>query len=192
VTFITWLFYESTPALAGLLFVVLFVLLVYWRRTLRRGPFQIGAIVAIALLIVQALVVTKPERAGRIMKRVEAAVLSSNSAALADELSERFLISETGWRRAEFMEVVRRYLSWMDVYGLRRRKLEIVEVEPERFQIYVSYLVDARTKDFAWKGLSRWLITFALDDDDWRIVEIEPNDMGQFPVRGWRALPPPR
>ena len=191
-TFITWLFYESTPALAGLLFVVLFVLLVYWRRTLRRGPFQIGAIVAIALLIVQALVVTKPERAGRIMKRVEAAVLSSNSAALADELSERFLISETGWRRAEFMEVVRRYLSWMDVYGLRRRKLEIVEVEPERFQIYVSYLVDARTKDFAWKGLSRWLITFALDDDDWRIVEIEPNDMGQFPVRGWRALPPPR
>ena len=191
-TFITWLFYESTPALAGLLFVVLFVLLVYWRRTLRRGPFQIGAIVAIALLIVQALVVTKPERAGRIMKRVEAAVLSSNSAALADELSERFLISETGWRRAEFMEVVRRYLSWMDVYGLRRRKLEIVEVEPERFQVYVSYLVDARTKDFAWKGLSRWLITFALDDDDWRIVEIEPNDMGQFPVRGWRALPPPR
>ena len=54
----TWIFLESLPALGALLFTVNFFLLVYWRRSGRVRPLLIGLGAAIVLLIVQAAVVT--------------------------------------------------------------------------------------------------------------------------------------
>jgi len=56
--FATWFFLESTIALGAASAVLLFILLVYWRNTLRGKPMLFGLILVAVLLIVQAAVVT--------------------------------------------------------------------------------------------------------------------------------------
>ena len=177
--------------LGGGLAVILFVLLVHWRRTLKPRPLQIGLAIAVVLLIVQAAVVTRWEHADRIMQRIEAAVLASQPEPIEATLSEHFHIAETGWDRADFIRIVRSYMSWVDVHSLSRRKLEVTRNEPESFQIYISYFADASTSDYRHVGLSRWLIQFAHEADGWRIISIEPTQLDRTTVRGWRGLPKP-
>jgi len=177
--------------LGGGLAVILFVLLVHWRRTLKPRPLLIGLAIAVMLLIVQAAVVTRWEHADRIMQRIEAAMLASQPEPIAATLSERFRIAETGWDRADFVKIVRSYMSWVDVHSLSRRKLEVTQNEPESFQIYISYFADASTSDYRHIGLSRWLIRFVREADGWRIISIEPTEFDRRTLRGWRELPKP-
>jgi hypothetical protein len=187
--FLIWLLFESTVALAGGLFVVLFVLLVHWRRTLRPRAFLIGLAVSLVLLIVQSLVVTRKEHADRIMQRVEVDIVASRVDALAAALSDRFHIAEMNWDRAKFIDVVEGYMSWIDVLSLTRRRLEIVSSTGEHFQIYVSYLADVSTNDFRYTGLSRWLIEFVRAENGWQVTSIQPTEMDQRRISGWRSLP---
>jgi len=189
--FCKWFFLESTLALAGCLAVVLFALLVRWRRTLRPRPLLIGLGLAAALLIVQAAVVTRREHADRIMRQIESDLVASRVDALAGALSARFQIPQTGWDRERFIGIARRYLAWIDIHTLTRRALEVQRSEPERFEIYVSYLADASTEDFRYVGLSRWLIAFVREEGKWRIVEIQPTELDRRPVAGWSKLPRP-
>jgi hypothetical protein len=191
VAFLVRLLFESTLLLGGCLAVILFVLLVHWRRTLRPRPLQIGLAVAVVLLVVQAAVVTRWEHADRIMKRIEAGVRVSRPGAIAATLSARFHVEETGWDREAFIEIVRSYMSWIDVHALSRRTLEITAHEPEAFSVYVSYLADASAGGFRQAGLSRWLIRFTRETDGWRIISIEPTQVDRTSVRGWRGLPRP-
>ena len=191
VDFLVQLLFESRLMLGGCLAVMLFVLLVYWRRTLKPRPLLIGLAIAVVLLIVQAAVVTRWEHADRIMTRIETAVLASQPEAIVAALSGRFHIAETNWDGEEFLDRVRRYMQAVDVRTLTRRTLEIEENDADRFQIYVSYWADVSTRDFAGGLLSRWLIRFVRDDDGWRIISIEPTQMDRRTVRGWRGLPKP-
>jgi hypothetical protein len=191
VDFLVRLLFESTLMLGGCLAVILFVLLVYWRRTLKPRPLLIGLALTAVLLIVQAAVVTRWEHADRIMKRIEAAVLASQPEPIEATLSERFHIAETGWDRADFIKIVRSYMSRVDVHSLSRRALEVTAEQPDSFQIYISYLADASTRDYRQAGLSRWRIRFVREADGWRIVSIEPTELDRTTVRGWRGLPKP-
>jgi hypothetical protein len=191
VDFLVRLLFESTLLLGGCLAVILFVLLVHWRRTLKPRPLLIGLVIAVVLLIVQAVVVTRWERADRIMQRIEAAVLASQPEPIEATLSGRFHIAETGWNRADFIRIVRSYMSRVDVHSLSRRTLEVTAEQPDSFQIYVSYLADASTQDYRHMGLSRWLIQFIHEEDGWRIISIEPTELDRTTVRGWRGLPKP-
>jgi hypothetical protein len=186
---LVWLLLESTLALAGVLVVVLFVLLVHWRRTLQPRPLLIGLAMAVVLLVLQALVVTRREHADRIMKRIEADIVASRVEALAAALSARFHIAETDWDRAEFIRVVEGYMSWVDVVTLTRRRLEVELSERDAFRIYVSYIADVGARDFRYMGLSRWLIDFAREDGSWKIVSVQPTEMDRRPIGGWRSLP---
>lgn len=186
-----WFFFESTLALGGCLAVVLFLLLVHWRRTLKPRALLIGLALTIILLIVQAAVVTRREHADRIMKQIEIDLVASRPDALAAALSDRFHIAETNWDRAQFTDVVKRYLSWIDIVTLTRRALEVESSEQDRFETYVSYLADVSTADFRYVGLSRWLIEFVREDDDWRIQSIMPVSIDRTPTGGWKGVPRP-
>jgi len=186
---LVWLLFESTLALVGCLVVVLFVLLVYWRRTLRPRPLLIGLAAAVVLLVVQALVVTRKEHADRIMQRIEADIIASRVDDLRAALSARFHIAEMDWDRSEFIDVVEGYMSWIDVISLTRRRLAVEGGEGDRFHIYISYLADVSTNDFRYSGLSRWLIEFVHEEGGWKIVEIQPTEMDRRSIGGWGSLP---
>jgi len=186
---LSWFFFESTLALGGVLFVLLFVMLLIWRRGGRARTFLIGLGLAVVLLIVQAAVVTRREHAGWIMGRIAADVQASRTDAFEATLARGFRVPETGWDRDEFIEVVQSYMRWVDVHSVRRRRLEIVENQDEKFRVYVSYLAEASTKNYQYIGVSRWLIEFGRENDEWRITNIEPSEMDQKPVNGWRGLP---
>jgi hypothetical protein len=191
VDFLVRLLFESTLMLGGCLAVILFVLLVYWRRTLKPRPLLIALALTVILLIVQAAVVTRWEHADRILQRIEAGVLASQPEAIAAALSGRFHIAETNWDDEEFLDRVRRYMQAVDVRTLTRRALEIEESNADRFQIYVSYWADISTRDFAGGLLSRWRIVFVVEEHGWRIISIEPTELGRVTIGGWRGLPKP-
>ena len=191
VDFLVRLLFESTLMLGGCLAVMLFVLLVYWRRTLKPRPLLYGLGLAVVLLIVQAAVVTRWEHADRIMKRIETAVLASQPDDIAATLSPRFHITDPDWDADEFLARVRQYMQAVHVRTLNRRALDIEENQPDRFQIYVSYWADISGRSYASGTLSRWLIVFAREEQGWRIINIEPTHMDRITIRGWRALPNP-
>ena len=186
-----WLLFESTPALGGCLAILLFVLLVHWRRTLQPRPLLIGLTLAIALLTVQAVVVTRQEHADRIMNAIERDVLVSRTDAITAALSDRFRITETDWDRHDFLDRVRQYLQAIDVRTLDRRMLEIETSEADTFQITVSYLADISGRDYAGAVLSRWKIDFVHTSNGWRILSIEPTQLNRAVIHGWKGLPGP-
>jgi hypothetical protein len=186
-----WLFFESTLALTGCLALLLFVLLVHWRRTLKPRPLLIGLALAVVLLLIQALVVTRREHADRTMKAIERDVLVSRTDAIAAALSTRFHIAETNWDREKFIDRVRQYMQSIDVRTLNRRMLEIKESEADTFQIIISYLADIRATDYAGPVLSRWKIVFVREGGRWKIQRIEPTQLGRAVIHGWKGLPRP-
>ena len=157
---LAWLLLESTLALGSLLFVMLFVFLVHWRKTLKPRPFLISLGVAGILLVVQSTVVTRREHADRIMKGIETAVLDSRVDSIRAALASGFRIRETDWSAADFVEVVRDWMRVVDVRTLRRRALRIEGSLDDRFEIYVSYMADVAHRSYSGTTLSRWIITF--------------------------------
>ena len=188
---LVWLLFESPPALGAVLALALFVLLAYWRRTLRPRPFLIGLAAAALLLVVQALVVTRREHADRIMDAIERDVVGSRPDRLGAFLSGRFYIEETGWDKSRFLERVRDYMAHAAVRTLARRKLEVEQSGPDRFQIYISYLADISTREFDSPVLSRWRIGFVREAGGWRIATIIPISIDQRPTGGWKGVPRP-
>jgi hypothetical protein len=189
--FLIWLLLESTLALGGCLVVLLFVLLVRWRRTLKPRPLLIGLALSVVLLLLQALVVTRREHADRIMRAIELDLVASRPDAITAALSERFYVSETGWDRDRFLDRVRQYLEAVDVRTLTRRKLAVETSEAGRFQIYVSYLADISTRELDSPVLSRWQIEFVDEAGQWRILTIQPTSIERRPIGGWKGLPKP-
>lgn len=188
---LTWLFLESTLALAALLFVVLFVLLVYWRRSGVVRPLLVGLAAAVVLLVVQSAVVTQREQAGLIMGRVEQDILDSKVDALAAALSSDFWIEDAEWDSEKFIERVRHYMRRVDVLTLMRRRLEVVERGEDTFTVEIAYLADVRGMDYAGVTPSNWRIQFVREGEDWRIRNIIPRYVGGRAPNGWRRLPSP-
>ncbi len=183
-----WFFLESVPALVGVLGVVLFVLLVYWRRGASPRPLLVGLLAGAAMLILQAVVVTPREHADAIMNRIEADVRASRVDAIRDALSPAFQIESPHWGREEFLDVVRGYMRRVDVRTLTRRLFELSERKTDGFRLTVSYLADIRARDFSGAVLTRWRIDFERREDGWRIRRIVPLEINHQIIRGWRGL----
>ena len=185
---LTWFFLESVIALGATLVVVMFILLVYWRRTLRVKPFLIGGALAVILLIVQAAVVTQRERADRMMRRIEAAVLESKPKGVEAELSERFHAEPPEMDRARFTELVKMYMEQVDVRTLHRLQLEMTEQQADHFIAELSYMADISARDFNGTVTSRWRLRFEHESEGWRIVNIIPIKLNTANIRGWEDL----
>ncbi len=183
-----WLFFESTLALGGCLVLLLFVLLVHWRRGGRPRPLQIALGLAVLLLLVQALVVTRREHAGRILSRIEKDVVASRTGAIAAALSTRFHVAEPEMDRDKFLELVRRAMRRVDVHTLTQRGLKIQASASDTFEISVTYWADVSTPEYRGMTPSRWKIVFVREEGGWRILTVEPIELNRIPVAGWRGV----
>ncbi len=188
VDFLVWLLFESTLLLGGCLGVMLFVLLVHWRRTLQPRPLLIGLALAVVLLIAQAAVVTRKEHADRIMERIETAVLASQPEVIAGTLSTRFRIEKPEMDGEQFTDLVRAYMQWVNVRSLSRTALTIEESRDDTFRASLSYLGEVTARDFTGLVQSRWNITFVRDQDGWHILSIEPTMLQRQTIKGWGDL----
>lgn len=181
-----WLLFESLAALSAVLGTLLFVLLVYWRRTGRPRPLLVGLGVAVVLLLVQALVVTQRERAAQALDRIAADLLRSRVDALAQSLATDF---DAGGRdRTEFTGLVRAKLDQVSIRWLERTGLRVVESGRDRFTVAASYLAEVRADQYDGTFTSRWALTFIRTPDGWRIITIAPEALPWTEHPTWRHV----
>ena len=169
---LTWFFCESVPALGAVLGVALFVLLVYWRRSGRVRPLLAGVTVAAVLLLVQWLVVTQREHAGRILKSIETDIVASRTGALAAALAPNF--ETDGLDRDAFLAYVRRQLERIKVRWVDRWRLEVAESEADRFVATAVYTADVIAEVHAGTVSGTWSITFIRTPAGWKIARVQP------------------
>lgn len=167
-----WFFFESALALAAVLGVALFVLLVYWRRGGSARPLLVGLAVAIALLVMQRLVVTQREQAGRILKSIEMDITASRTAALAAALAPDF--DADGLDRDEFLALVHRQLEHVKVRWVDRWRLEVRESEAERFVVEAVYMADITAEIYSGAASGSWSVTFVRTPTGWKIACVQP------------------
>jgi len=184
---LTWLLFESPLALGILLFVVVFALLVHWRRTGRPRAFLVGLVLAAALMGVQAAVVTQREHADRVMRVVELAVRSGRVEPLARSLSAGFYAADMD--RDAFVELTRAFMNEVRVRTLTRspRTIELTDSRSDRFTVRIGYFAIVESRDFDRPLPSSWSITFSRESNAWTISEIEPITVNHRAVK-WREL----
>jgi hypothetical protein len=188
VDWVTWVLFESFPALALVAGLALFGLLAYWRRGGSPRPLLIGLAIVAGLLIAQPLVETKREIAGRILTRIERDVVAGRTMALSAALAGAFRAAAMD--RAAFVDYARAKLERVRVRSVDRGRMQIEALGPERFVAIVPYqaTVDARE----WGGgvvPSRWRITFGRDAGAWKITTIDPPEIGLHQYSDWRIEP---
>lgn len=182
---LTWLLFESLTGLAIALAVVLFVLLVWWRRTGRPRPLLIGLAVAVVLLSLQQAVTTQREHATRLMTRVERAIIEARARDLAPLLAPDFRAGERG--REEFVAYVADWMQRVKVRWLHRENPHIEESTGDAFTLVVGYLGDVQS-DYGGTIQSRWRIRFARTAAGWQIVGIEPISIAGTDATTWSGI----
>lgn len=180
---LTWFLFESLAALGAVLGLVLFVLLVYWRRSGRRRPLLVGLAAAAVLLTVQGLVVTQREHAGRILVPIEKDLLASRTGALAAALAPDF--DAAGMDRDAFVQYVSRQLQRLKIRWLDRWALFLVESDAERFVVSATYSADVAGGNFTGNVRSVWSLTFVRRSDGWKIANIRPLHVGSVDDPTW-------
>ncbi len=180
---VIWLLFESTAALGGLLGVVLFVLLVYWRRGGRPQPLLIGAAVAVALLAVQSLVVTKREHAARILNAIQVDIIRARTDALAAALAPDF--DADGLDRDEFIEMIQREMRRLEIHWVERTSLRVEDGGAGSFGATATYLAEVTLDQITSTTRSRWLFSFVRTPDGWKIVRFRPENIDGVPGPSW-------
>jgi hypothetical protein len=166
-----WILFESVAALGAVLGVVLFALLVYWRRSGRAMPLLIGLAAAVLLFTTQALVVTARERIAVLLTDIEKDIVRSRTSALAAALAPDF--ETAGMDRDTFLAYVRRQMDKVAVRSVERQSLR-VEHSDDRLVVTADYLADVTVQGYARELPTRWSLTFVRTADGWRIVNIRP------------------
>jgi hypothetical protein len=185
---VTWFLFESVAALGAVLGIVLFVLLVHWRRSGRPWPLLIGLGVAAVLLVVQALVVTQREWAARMLDPIEKDLVASRTAALAATLAPDF---ETGGLDGDrFVAFVRRELQSTKMRWLDRWGLQLQESAADRFVVTTNYSADVTTGGYSGSIPSTWSITFVRTAAGWKIACIRPLHIAGVDTPTWEDLDP--
>lgn len=165
-----WVFLESTWALAGVLGIALFFLVVHWRRSGSVRPLLVGLGVAAALLIVQMVVVTPRERVAAVLHDVELDVLEGRTGRLARLLAPDFHALDMG--PTEFVQFVRGRMEVIKVRALRQTDLKLVTATPSRIVADADYSASVVTSDFTGEFPSHWRVTFERAPDGWRIADV--------------------
>lgn len=181
---LVWVLLESRAALGALLGVVLFGLLVHWRRSGRPRALVIGLAAAAALLVAQALVVTKREHAARILTVIERDIIASRTADLADTLSDDF---DFPGGRADFLEFVDLQLARVDVRYLERWGLRVVHNGGAQFTAAVEYTADVGGV-YAGSFFSGWELTFIRTPAGWRVLRVRPRHLAGLHDVDWPSL----
>jgi hypothetical protein len=190
---LSWIFLESFVALGALLVTVLFVLLVYWRRTMRVWPLLVGLGVAVVLLIVQGVVETRREVAGRILTQIERDFEAGELGALAAALAPTFAAPFGAGRdldRDEFLSFVERMQGRVTVHWVSRRDLDTVASAEDSFSVEAGYWAELETPEFRHVHRSRWRLRFLRESEEWRIDLIEPVEVDGAPGGTLRELRP--
>lgn len=184
-----WLFFESLPALGAALFVINFVLLAYWRRSERVLPLLVGLALAMVLLGVQTLVITRQEHAIRMLAAIERDVVAARTDSLAATLAPDFKTGKMG--PDEFLEYVERQYERVRVHSTNRGRLEIIESLPDRFMVEVAYTPDVTVGGYEGRLPTRWRFTFVRTETGWRIASLRPIHVARLSNPGWDELNAP-
>jgi hypothetical protein len=183
---LTWVLFESLAALGAVLGVALFALLVLWRRSGNVRPLLIGLGIAVVLLGMQALVVTKREHAGRVLTAIEHDLRVSKTDALAAALAPEF--ESQGMGRDEFLAYVRRQLAKVRVHWLERWELSVSDATADRFGASVTYLAEISGEGLAGTPRSNWYFTFVRTPAGWKIAALECRQIDGHRDVSWRDL----
>lgn len=184
---LTWLLLESRPALLVLVTLALFALLIYWRRTGRGRPLWVGLALAGGLVVIQELVVTRREHAGRMLHAIEQDLLASRTTALEAALADDFDAGED-LDRAAFLAYVRAHLEVIHIRWLDRLRLRVVASAGGEFAVLVSYHADVTGFLATGAVISEWRLHFAWREPRWRITHIRPVSFAGETRVSWRGL----
>jgi hypothetical protein len=174
---LTWLFLESPAALGTCLGLMLFGLLVYWRRTLKPRPLLVGLAVTIVLLLVQKVVVTQREHAGLILDAIQSDLLASRSDAIERSLHDPFTAGRMD--REDFLRLVREKLRTVRIITLARSALVVTKREPAAFEVKAAFASRVNVGEFGRYPIpTSWMLRFERQGERWTIRQIEPISLG--------------
>jgi hypothetical protein len=186
-TWLTWILFESLPALGAALGVALFVLLVLWRRGGSSRPLLIGLAVAAILLLVQTVVVTQREHAIRVLDVIERDVLEARTAGIVAQLAPSFewqpLRPDESFAAFAERQFDRVRIQWIDRWLVR-----VVASQADRFTARVSYTAGVATGGYSGPLQSAWDFTFVRTADGWKIQRIEPRELAGRANPEWSAI----
>lgn len=182
----SWILFESRTALAAPLALLLFAMLVYWRRGGSPRPLLTGLAVAAILFVVQALVVTRREHAGRMLREIEAGLLASSVQPLERSLAPGFTAGEMDAH--EFIDFARRTLQRVQVTRLIQIALNVTDAQRDEFEVVTRYLSDQRGGNLPGVLDSTWRLRFRWAGDAYQLESVEPVALQGVKVSGWREL----
>lgn len=182
----SWILFESRTALAVPLALLTFALLVHWRRGGSPRPLLAGLAAAAVLFVVQALVVTRREHAGRVLREIEAGLLASNVQPLERALAPGFTADEMDARA--FVEFVRRTLQRVQITRLIQLALNVTDAHGDEFEVVTRYLSDQRGGNLPGMLDSTWRLRFRWSGDAYQLDSVEPVALQGVDVGGWRDL----
>lgn len=183
---VTWVLFESPAALGVPAALVLFFLLVRWRRGGSPRPLAITALVVLALFVAQVVVVTSREHAIRVLVGIERGLLDRRVDALRDALAGDF--HTQGLDRDGFLELVRQRIKHIRIHWLQRTGVRVAERGTDRFAVIVSYVAQGSGGEGDGLTRSSWRVAFARRGGQWKIVEVEPRTIDGVDIRRWEAL----
>lgn len=184
-SWLRWVLLESLPALAVVLFIVNFWLLVWWRRGGSPRPLLSALVCSAILLGVQFAVVTQREHAARVLDAIERGVPRADVASLSTALSRDFVAGPMS--RDQFIDLARSRLMDFKVTTIRRMTLDVTDSTSDRFVALASYQCDVAHPDIGsiWVATG-WRFTFVRNDGVWQIAEIDLPTVNGTKLRTWQ------
>lgn len=182
----SWILFESRTALAVPLALLLFALLVHWRRGGSPRPLLAGLAVGAILFVVQALVVTRREHAGRTLREIEAGLLASSVQPLERALAPGFSAGEMDAHA--FIDFARRTLQRVQVTRLIQVALNVSGAQRDEFEVVTRYLSDQRGGNLPGVLDSTWRLRFRWTGNGYQIESVGPVALQGAKVSGWRDL----
>lgn len=181
------LLFESWLALLIVGVLSNFAALVHWRRGGSAKPLLATMAIALLWWIAQAVVDTPTEIATRLLREVEEDVVASKTSRLAAVLAADFSAGDMD--RERFVDLVKGRLRTFDVRSLSRVRLEVLNREPKRFRMGVTYWASVARGNIDGYIKSLWQIEFAKNDRGWKISRIEPEEINEMRIQSWQNLP---
>lgn len=174
---LTWVFLESVVALCVILGLMLFGLIVHWRRSLNPRLLLAGLGVAIILLLIQKSIVTQREHAGLILDAIQKDLLQSRPDAIERSLADPFRAGEMD--RGQFLNVVKTQLRKVRIHQISRGSMRQTTSEPGAFQVDASFSARVDSTEYGANLVpSTWQLGFVKTAEGWRISQIEPLSLG--------------
>lgn len=183
---ITWILFESLPALGVCLFLLNFATLVFWRRGGSPRPLLVTLLLAAVLLPTQALVTTQGEHARDILRRIERDLLAGRTAAFEASLAPSFRAA--GMERDDFIDFARRRMESLRIHLLQRLGGRVESSSEDRFVYQVSYASTISTEPLSGTINSTWRVTFVRVDGAWRIGMLDTPTIQGRKITRWAEI----